>query len=60
MIKKSVPAAIISILLVFFLRQVMLSKDSLIQESIGQIAAAALITAIAMYVVFQKKVTAID
>lgn len=60
MSKKSVPATIISVLVVFFLRQVMLSKDSLIQESIGQIAVAALITAIAMYVVFRKKVTAID
>ena len=60
MSKKSVPATIISVLVVFFLRQVMLSKDSLIQESIGQIAVAELITAIAMYVVFRKKVTAID
>lgn len=56
MIKKSVPSAIISALVVFFLRQLMLTRDSVMHESIGQIAMAAAVTAIATYVTFQKKV----
>ena len=56
MIKKSVPSAIISALVVFFLRQLMLTRDSVMHESIGQIAMAAAVTAIATYVTFQKKI----
>ena len=48
--------AIISALVVFFLRQLMLTRDSVMHESIGQIAMAAAVTAIATYVTFQKKV----
>ena len=43
-----------------FISSHILSEVEQIADSIGQIAAAALITAIAMYVVFRKKVTAID
>ena len=43
-----------------FISSHILSEVEQIADSIGQIAAAALITAIAMYVVVRKKVTAID
>lgn len=56
MIRKSVPAAIITSLLTIFLRQLMISKNSTYQESLLQICLVTGITAVFTFHAFKKNV----
>lgn len=56
MIRKSVPATIVTSLIVIVLRQVMISKNTTNQESLLQILFAAMVTFAATLLIFKKKV----
>lgn len=56
MIRKSVPATIVTSLIVIVLRQVMISKNTTNQESFLQILFVVMVTFAAIWVVFKKKV----
>lgn len=56
MIRKSVPAAIVTSLMVIVFRQVMISKNATNQESFLQILLVAMVTFAAAWIVFKKKV----
>lgn len=56
MIRKSVPAAIITSLLTIFLRQLMISKNSAYQESLLQVCLVTGITAVFTFHAFKKNV----
>ncbi|WP_330666134.1 ABC transporter permease [Eisenbergiella massiliensis] len=56
MVRKSVPAAIITSLLTIFLRQLMISKNSTYQESLLQVCLVTGITAVFTFHAFKKNV----
>ena len=56
MVRKSVPAAIITSLLTIFLRQLMVSKNSTYQESLLQVCLVTGITAVFTFHAFKKNV----
>ena len=56
MIRKSVPAAIVTSLLTIFLRQLMISKNSTYQESLIQVCLVIVITAVFTFLTFKKNV----
>ena len=57
MIHKSVPATIVTSLVVIVLRQLMITKNPSNQESLLQILLVALVTFIFSFLIFRKKVT---
>ena len=60
MIKKSIPATIVTSLIALFFRQVIITKNPTNQENALQIIFVLVITAAAVGIVFQKKVTKLD
>lgn len=60
MIKKSIPATIVTSLIAVFLRQVIIAKNPTAQENVLQIVLVVIITLAAVMFVFSKKVTKLD
>ena len=60
MIKKSIPATIVTSLIALFFRQVIITKNPTNQENALQIIFVLVITAAAVGIVLQKKVTKLD
>lgn len=56
MIRKSVPATIVTSLIVIVLRQVIITKNTTNQESIMQVILVAIVTVIATLLIFKRKV----
>lgn len=56
MIRKSVPATIVTSLIVIVFRQVMISKNATNQESMLQALLVTIITAVAILLIFRRKV----
>ena len=56
MIRKSVPATIVTSLIVIVLRQVIITKNTTNQESIMQVILVAIVTVIATLLIFNRKV----
>lgn len=56
MIRKSVPAAIITSLITIFVRQLMISKDFAYRESVPQLLLIAAVTAVFTFFTFRKKI----
>lgn len=56
MIRKSVPATIVTSLIVIVLRQVIITKNTTNQESIMQVILVAIVTIIATLLIFKRKV----
>ena len=57
MIHKSVPATVVTSLIVIVLRQLMITKNPANQESLLQVLLVALVTFIFSFLIFRKKVT---
>ena len=60
MIKKSVPATIVTSLIAVFLRQVIITKNPTNQENILQIIILFICTLAAVMITFKKRVTKLD
>jgi ABC-type transport system involved in multi-copper enzyme maturation permease subunit len=60
MIKKSIPATIVTSLVVMIIRQVIITKNPTNQENIWQIGLTLGLTAVAVFIIFQKKVSDIS
>ena len=60
MIKKSIPATIVTSLIAVFLRQVIIAKNPTAQENVLQIVLVLMVTLSAVTITFKKKVTKLD
>jgi uncharacterized membrane protein YqhA len=60
MIKKSIPATIVTSLIVLFLRQVIIMNNPTNQESVLQVILVLVFTLVAVIIAFQKKVTKLE
>jgi hypothetical protein len=60
MIKKSVPATIVTSLIVLFVRQLIITKNPTNQENLFQVVLVLIVTLVAVMIVFREKVTKID
>ena len=60
MIKKSVPATIVTSLIVLFVRQLIITKNPTNQENLFQVVLVLIVTLVAVMIVFRGKVTKID
>ena len=60
MIKKSVPATIVTSLIVLFVRQLIITKNPTNQENLFQAVLVLIVTLVAVMIVFREKVTKID
>ena len=60
MIKKSVPATIVTSLIVLFVRQLIITKNPTNQENLFQVVLVLIVTSVAVMIVFREKVTKID
>ena len=60
MIKKSIPATIVTSLVVMIIRQIIITKNPTNQENIWQIGLTLGLTAVAVFIIFQKKVSDIS
>ena len=60
MIRKSVPATIVTSLIVLLARQLIITKNPANQENLFQIVFVLMVTLAAVTIVFREKVTKID
>lgn len=60
MIRKSVPATIVTSLIVLFVRQLVITKNTAHQENLFQVVFVLMVTLAAVIIVFREKVTKID
>ena len=60
MIKKSVPATIVTSLIVLFVRQLIITKNPTNQENLFQVVLVLIVTLVAVMIIFREKVTKID
>ena len=60
MIRKSVPATIVTSLIVLFARQLIITKTPANQENLFQVVFTLMVTLAAVTIVFREKVTKID